>query len=373
MLVHIIYNNFLTPTGNELSIGGIQTYLNELSIIVCDLGYNIVIHQRSDLYFDTIHDKVRVIGYPIKNNRHCQKRLIAEALKTINIDTDLVIFGCETNAVRKLRCKTIGIQHGVFWDKPGNPRGTKLYRIKSFIKKTAHAYLTIKRINNVDHLVCVDYNFVNWYRAQVDYPRINLFVNPNFCKIPPIPFEKPSDCINVIFARRFFEYRGTRIFAEAIHRICIEYPYVKVTLAGTGPDEEYLRNFLRGKQYRFIKYNCSESMEIHKDQHISVIPTLGSEGTSLSLLEAMAASCAPICTNVGGMTNIVINRHNGLIINPEVNQLYLALKELIVDRDLRIRLSREAYLTSKEAFNYSNWRTIWEKIILNVLNVQATV
>ncbi|WP_420491566.1 glycosyltransferase [Neobacillus drentensis] len=53
---------------------------------------------------------------------------------------------------------------------------------------------------------------------------------------------------------------------------------------------------------------------------------LGSEGTSLSLLEAMAAKCAEIATNVGGMTNIILDNYNGLIINPDESELYLALE-----------------------------------------------
>jgi glycosyltransferase involved in cell wall biosynthesis len=363
MTVHIIYDNYLKPDGSEMSIGGIQTYIYELQKIIRNLGLDINIHQRSDVSFEKMVDGCKVSGYPLKIDRGMRKRLIARALQNIDQSRDLVIFGCETNAVEKLSCKTIGIQHGIFWDKPGNAKESKIGDAKIFLKKAIKAYQTVSRIRNLDTLVCVDYNFVNWYRAIVDFPRVHLIVNPNFCKVPSEKFVKPDDQLNIIFARRFFPYRGTRVFATAIQRICAEYPNVHVTIAGSGPDENYLRNMLKGRQYEFIQYCSSESLSIHRDKHIAVIPTLGSEGTSLSLLESMAAGCAPICTNVGGMTNIILDHFNGLMISPNEQQLYQAIKELVVDEKLRNRLASEAYRTANEAFNYNNWRAKWVQIL----------
>lgn len=367
MKVHIIYDNYLKPDGSEMSIGGIQTYVFELQKIIRNLGYSVLIHQRSDIDFKKDVDGCSVIGYSLPTNRYMRKQLIKSALKNIDQSKDLVIFGCETNAVKKLTCKTIAIQHGIFWDKPGSKDESKVGDFKVFLKKALKAYLTVNRIKNVDTLVCVDYNFVNWYRALVDFPRVRLIVNTNFCKIPYEKFAKPLDRINIIFARRFFPYRGTRIFAEAIRRISNEYPRVHVTIAGSGPDEDFLKQNLKGNKYNFIKYNSSESLDIHRDMHIAVIPTLGSEGTSLSLLESMAAGCVPVCTNVGGMTNIVLDHYNGIMISPDCEQLYKAIKELIDNDNLRYCLASEAYHTAKKAFNYNNWRSKWEEIIKDIL------
>jgi len=363
MNVHIIYDNYLKPDGSEMSIGGIQTYILELQKIIRSLGHSVTIHQRSDIAFEKTFDDCVVKGYPLRVNRRMRKQLISSSLRCIDQSKDLVIFGCETNAVRKLKCETIGIQHGIFWDKPGNSTESKYCDFKVFVKKAVKAFLTTSRIKNVDTLVCVDYNFVNWYRALVDFPRVNLTVIPNFCKVPVDQFDKPYDRINIIFARRFFQYRGTRIFAHAIKRICQEYPNIYVTIAGSGPDEEYLKNTLKGDRYDFIQYNSSESLSIHRDKHIAVIPTLGSEGTSLSLLESMAAGCVPVCTNVGGMTNIILDHFNGLMISPDEEQLYNAIKELVNDDNLRLHLAFDAYRTAKDAFNYENWRSKWEQII----------
>ncbi len=368
MNIHIIYDNYLKPDGSEMSIGGIQTYIFELQKIIRDLGNSVTIHQRSDIAFEKNFDECVVKGYPLQVNRRMRGQLISLSLGCIDQSKDLVIFGCETNAVRELRCKTIGIQHGISWDKQGKSTESNFGDFKVFVKKAIKAFLTTSRIKNVDTLVCVDYNFVNWYRALVDSPRVNLTVIPNFCKVPNKQYDKPSDRVNIIFARRFFQYRGTRIFAHAVKRICQEYLNIYVTIAGSGPDEEYLKNTLKGDRYNFIQYNSSESLTIHRDKHIAVIPTLGSEGTSLSLLESMAAGCVPVCTNVGGMTNIILDHFNGLMINPDEDQLYKAIKELINNNNLRLHLASEAYRTAKEAFNYENWRSKWEQILEDALN-----
>ena len=96
---------------------------------------------------------------------------------------------------------------------------------------------------------------------------------------------------------------------------------------------------------------------------IAVVPTLASEGTSLSLLEAMSAQCAVVCTNVGGMTNIVIDGYNGTMVNPDSGSLYEAIDALIVDADLRKKLADTAYKTAKEGFSFERWEASWIKVI----------
>mgnify|MGYP002461740223 FL=1 len=113
----------------------------------------------------------------------------------------------------------------------------------------------------------------------------------------------------------------------------------------------------------FTVYESADSLKIHQNQHVAVVPTVGSEGTSLSLLEAMSAGCSPICTNVGGMTNIVINGYNGLMISPNADALYQAMKNLVEDEALRLRLAEKARETVCLGFSYDKWKDEWLKIL----------
>ncbi|MBO7309866.1 MAG: glycosyltransferase family 4 protein, partial [Clostridia bacterium] len=182
-------------------------------------------------------------------------------------------------------------------------------------------------------------------------------------------FDKPADKLRVIFARRLFDYRGTRVFTNAIKRILDEGYDINVTVAGSGPDENWMHEQLDSYiSVSFIKYQSHESLDIHKDKHIAVVPTIGSEGTSLSLLEAMSAQCAVVCTNVGGMTNIVLDGHNGLIVNSgSVDQLYEAIKRLLDDEALRIKLSNNAYQSVIDSFSYEKWAEQWKKLLTEII------
>lgn len=191
-----------------------------------------------------------------------------------------------------------------------------------------------------------------------------LIVIPNFSEIAP-PIDKPVEPIKIIFARRLFPYRGTRVFTEAIKKVLAEFPFVEVTVAGDGPDEPWMREQLIDfHQVSFIRYNSNESIDIHSDKHIAVVPTVGSEGTSLSLLEAMSAQCAVICTDVGGMTNIVLDRYNGLIVKAgDSISLYEAIKRMIIDKNLRNMIAANAYSTVKQSFSKDLWQYKWKECL----------
>lgn len=204
---------------------------------------------------------------------------------------------------------------------------------------------------------------------MVAYPKIDLKVIPNFSLIDDsIHYKTNNKLVKIIFARRLFVYRGTRIFASALKELLNLDYQIDVTIAGEGPDESYLRHmFADNTNVHFTKYDSSQSMDIHADKDIAIIPTIGSEGTSLSLLEAMASKCAVICTNVGGMTNIVLNRHNGLLINPNEKELLHSLVELIENENLRAQLAIEGFKTVNNAFSLDLWKTEWKQLFEEII------
>ncbi|MBR4949335.1 MAG: glycosyltransferase family 4 protein, partial [Clostridia bacterium] len=284
-------------------------------------------------------------------------------VKTRSDDEYLTIFASDT-LIPSVKVKnSIAIQHGIFWDIPKD-RNESLFR--SFLSKSVSAYKIVKRISNSETVVCVDNNFINWFRTQIWQRDVNLIPIMNFTEIPKEEIIKEEDRINIVFARRFVEYRGTRIFASAIKRILEKYNNVYVTFAGEGPDEEFLsRMFKNDERVNITKYSSDESIEFHSKYHIAAVPTVGSEGTSLSLLEAMAAGCTVICSNVGGMTNIILDGYNGLMVNPDENSFYEGICELIDNNELREEIANNGKKTVEKAFSLDRWNKKWKTTILN--------
>ncbi len=366
MRAHILYPNYLKPDGNGVSIGGVQTYITNLISVLLSEGYEVHIYQRSTADFTVSHSGATVHGYWHRElySKTLFRYLFDRARARIDALNDLLIFGADVCIVPCPGYNSIAIQHGIFWDIAQQQECSKLKYLCHYLQKAHMAWDTIQRAAQVKTLVCVDHNFVNWYRALTLYPKNKLCVVPNFCETPDAIPQKEVSPLRIIFARRFQTYRGTRLFTHTLQRILPEYPDMQVTIAGSGPDEQYMRERLQHLPgVTFTTYDSSDSIRMHSDKHIAVVPTTGSEGTSLSLLEAMGSGCAVVCTNVGGMTNIVLDHYNGIMISPDEEELYCAIKELADNPDLRYRLAMRAYDTVCNSFSLDIWRAKWSRII----------
>lgn len=360
--VDIIFIKYLDEN-MQITIGGIQTYITNLCNVIMGMGWRVRVVQFFDKDMEHfLENGVKVQGFCISGRDRYQA--LYDAAANSRAGDTLTIFATDTIIPKRISGKAIAIQHGIFWDRPKDKLCSLLRQVAA---RAYVAYNIIRRIERVDGVICVDYNFLNWYRTQVNKVSNLATIIPNYTKIAP-RFDKPDDCIKIIFARRLFDYRGTRVFTEAIKRILNEEYPVEITIAGTGPDEEWMKKQLSGfERVRFIKYQSNESLAIHKDQHIAIVPTIGSEGTSLSLLEAMSAQCAVICSNVGGMTNIVIDNFNGLMVGSgEADALYKAIKQLLDDENLREFIRKNGYETVKAGFSYTNWQNKWVDFLKRV-------
>lgn len=363
--VFILCQRYFDYEGDTITIGGIQSYISMLIPVVKEIGMDVIIYQYATKDFKKDHDGCKVIGvnnYKF-NSRKRNALLYNSVMKEFRRGEDILLFATDSIIQKNDVDDSICIQHGITWDinhdPPLKPLKNHLYVFYSAIR----AFRRVRQVGKVKQMVCVDYNFVNWYRTQVANIESTITVIPNCTLIAPV-FKKTNETINIIFARRFVKYRGTHLFARVCKRIIDNGYSVNFTFAGNGPDEDFLKKtFENYPQVDFIQYRSDESLDIHKNMHIAVVPTIGSEGTSLSLLEAMSAQCAVIATNVGGMTNILVDEYNGLIVNPDEDKLYEATIRLIEDLSLRQRLADNAYDTVKNAFSYEVWKDRWTKVM----------
>ena len=107
--------------------------------------------------------------------------------------------------------------------------------------------------------------------------------------------------------------------------------------------------------------------EIYQISDIVVIPTVHSEGTSLSCIEAMASGCAVIATNVGGLTDLIINEFNGLLIDPYWAAVKESIVRLVNNPEFRLKLGKTAYETAFSSFRKELWNQAWSNLLAKVL------
>jgi glycosyltransferase involved in cell wall biosynthesis len=77
------------------------------------------------------------------------------------------------------------------------------------------------------------------------------------------------------------------------------------------------------------------------------------EGFGISFIESMACKIPTIGTNVGGITDIIKDGENGILVPPEnVGELTNVLKRVVEDENLANRIAEEGYRTVRERFTW---------------------
>lgn len=360
--IHLIYFNFVNADG-VFAIGGIETYMRLLALALHR-------HFRIDIWFPSGADFVISDPTFTAHGVHC--RNIGELQTVLSQRTmkpdDILIYATDQIIPVTGHRHSIGIQHGIYWDLPAG-----VYRDQTGIRKLRllklfDNYRNYRRSELFSKLVCVDYNFLNWKRTlsvklRDDYHTVILnCAGDNFFLVPEIT---PQDGdITFLFPRRFVELRGALIFARVMNSLLDRYPLVKVVLAGEGALETRMKQLLPPGEkvtYRNIPYNDMPSVMQSAD--VVVIPSLGSEGSSLAVIEAMAAGRLVVASNVGGINNLIINRFNGILCNPDEPGLRDALEMLLQDRSAFDHIPRHARETASRAFTFQRWSEEWLELL----------
>jgi glycosyltransferase involved in cell wall biosynthesis len=89
-------------------------------------------------------------------------------------------------------------------------------------------------------------------------------------------------------------------------------------------------------------------MTMYRDYDVFVLPTRPGEGIPRVLLEAMAAGLPIVTTRVAGISSLITDGENGLLVDEESDaQLLAAVRRLIETPALRQRLIQGAYVTAR--------------------------
>lgn len=177
---------------------------------------------------------------------------------------------------------------------------------------------------------------------------------------------------DVLFAGRLTNQKNLSLLIEAIKILTAGRPKIRAVLIGDGPakpdllqlvDKLDLKNniFFTGFMPRLD--DVYRSM---KQARIFVSPSL-LEGFGLAVAEANACGLpAVIVDNIWNASwEIIIDSHNGLIVDNDPNKLAEAIGRLLVDDDFRGRLSVNAIISSK--------RFGWDRIAEQLENYYSKV
>lgn len=373
MKSYIIFQHIYDYDGERKLIGGIETYLQALAQVLIDNDIQPIVIQQGNKQFEKEDNGLLVRAYPVTSKK-CSEELYKFIENEIK-DEDLLIWGLDRDSIRTKHSRTISIQHGI----PFDYYPIENQRRKAYIKwhlgeafKWYQRLMAKKTFENAKYKVCVDYNFWNWYRTFcLPGEEENIFVIPNYAVVLPnynrtFNVQEP---LRVVFARRFVRMRGIEVYMDVVNHFKND-SQVEFTFAGEGPYMPQIEVLAKQqKNVKITKYNSGEAVKFHLKYDVAIVPSIASEGTSLSLLEAMSAGNAVIATCVGGMTNIVLDGYNGLFVRPNNSEdIISSIHALIENRELLRMLSVNAHETVAKAFSYENWKDKWSRVISIVIN-----
>ncbi len=359
--VPILAPQFFDFSGKHLYLGGAERYLLEIAKLLHSLGYQPVVYQSAqDERWEREYQGIPIIGLPSQGNLHELNRLFHQE---ISPDV-LVIYLAFYLAAPQANERSIGISHGVYWD-VGNeqPIFAQHERIEAILGP----------MFNLARIVSVDTNTINWVRGTQAYLAHKFVYIPNFVDTNQFSAGRTphnTDRLTVLYPRRLYEPRGFWLVHEILPELLEQYPELEFHFVGQAePEAETVIQELVLAHPDHVRWYTLPFEEMHRAYQtadITVIPTVHSEGTSLSCLEAMAAGNAVIASNVGGLPDLIISGYNGMLIDPTADALRDALNLLIRNRDLRQKIGGRA-VDVANAFDIVQWRTKWTRILKGFL------
>ena len=168
----------------------------------------------------------------------------------------------------------------------------------------------------------------------------------------------------ILWVGRFDEVKRVDQLILAMRDVSKKLPKAKLVLVGYGYEQKKLKRLVEDnnleKSVEFVGIKTGfDLIKEYKSSHVFVLPS-SSEGQSLTILEAQAASLPVVATKVGGIPEIVKDGETGLLVPPEDPQG-------LADAILRV-------LTGKNNFGKNGFENVkklytWHKIAQQTKNV----
>jgi L-malate glycosyltransferase len=175
--------------------------------------------------------------------------------------------------------------------------------------------------------------------------------------------KKKYQAKNIILSvGRLIDWKGTIFLINAMPKIIKDNPETVLLIAGAGPEKESLicrvQELSLERTVFFLGVVSNEDLlSFYHSADVFVLPSINkggkTEALGVVLLEAMASGCPVIGSNVGGVSDIIIDGENGLLV-PERNPTALAEKIslLLADSELREKFRRNGFAHIEKKFSW---------------------
>lgn len=361
--VSLVTANLYTQNGSTVVLGGMERYTRDLAFLCRKLGFEPTVRQFGIVSWERSYEGFMVRAYPWNGNAvECVEKEMKADLEA----SDHVIY-MWISLQQVYKPNSITINHGIWFDDPKGDQKWGLDSVQQYV---------VPALEQAAAFVTVDLSFQEYCRCVI--PRANnnkMIYIPNYVDTDLFqPGQRAEDgMLEILYPRRYDPVRGIYLMQEIVPGLLRKYPHIRFNFA---IDQNWphlvaeWEAWLQGQPDRdriiYYHYPMDEMPQAYQRADIVVIPSLFSEGTSLSTLEAMASGKAIVTTNVGGLGNLILPNYNGKIVNPTATAVCNAIEEYIHSPEKRIEHGKNARLVAEGAFMKERWDQQWAELIHSI-------
>jgi len=186
------------------------------------------------------------------------------------------------------------------------------------------------------------------YATRLRVPRDHVVVEANPVQWPlAVPARDPHGRVEAVFLGRLVDRKGVFDLLDGVAALAHGHrERLHVTVAGHG-DADAVRRRVRILGLEAVVEVRSWLGPDERDAllHRALLLVLPSwwEALPMAVLEAMAWGVTPVVTAVGGLAELVLDGHNGVVVPlRDPSALAAALEKLLLDDETRVRLGTQA-------------------------------
>lgn len=362
----VIFAAYIPP-----HVGGIERYTSNLVEQFLKFGYKVMIvtsNYNNENYVTELDDVV-IIRLPIYNifrNRYPivkygkKYRELVAILDGYNIKSIIVNTRFHLTSfvgvryANKMKIPVYLIEHGSNYVTLDN-------KILDFFANRYEDMLTFYLKNKVNGFYGVSNACSKWlsnFGVQASgtwYNSISFIDDRN---------KKKHKGINMLYAGRIIKQKGVDNILVSFNNLCQKYKNINLYIAGDGAELEDYKKEFQDKRIHFLgKLSYDELLDYYQVCDIFLYPPLWPEGLPTSILEAGMMKCAVIATDQGGIKEIIEDKHNGIIVSGNANDLEMAMEKLILDDKKRREYADNLYKTIEKKFL---WEVTAKKILKDI-------
>ncbi|TMR96157.1 glycosyltransferase family 4 protein [Nonomuraea basaltis] len=180
----------------------------------------------------------------------------------------------------------------------------------------------------------------------------------------------------VIAAGRLVPQKGFDFLVPAFAQVVAEHPEWRLRIFGTGPRKGQLTGLVEQYGLRDHVELPGRTDRLEKELTDSSVYALSSrfEGLPMVMIEAMTHGLPVVAFDCPtGPRDVLTDGVDGVLVRPrDVDALAAALKQVIADRELRVRMGKEAVKTSR-AYAPELVMPMWEDLFSELLQGERVV